>query len=475
MIKKILVIIAVTLATHANASVVNTKDSLYSHAKKAFDSGYFSAMEPTYINGAIHAGSWKDNWFVTVSGGASAFMGSPIGCNDLFGRIKPSLQISLGKWFTPTVGSRTVFQGFSFKDCENTSHIYRGYHTDLMWNLTSALFRNGGNTRWDIIPYAGLGLLHNDFNDKNPFAFSYGIAGQYRISDRLRLTMELGGTTTFKDFDGRGDSREFGDNLFNLSAGLSFSFGKTGWKKIVDAGPYIDQNHRMADYIAVLENRERNLRNKYNASLEVTAELKKILAIEGLLDKYKSRFPETNSEGDMESFFGLPKNDYSGLNSLRKRLGKGTDKSKTSVNAKNKRAVDAQKQDSLSGQLLYNAPVDTTHHGYECIGLPIHFFFVIGTSTFTDSSQLVNIDEIARVAKKHDLCIRIIGSADAATGDSMMNKDLSTSRANYIQSLLLQRGVTGENMEMIVQGGIDRYSPIPANRQVSIELFYKLD
>ena len=54
--------------------------------------------------------------------------------------------------------------------------------------------------------------------------------------------MELGGTTTFKDFDGRGASREFGDNLMSITAGLSVTLGKNGWKKVVDAKPYMKQN-----------------------------------------------------------------------------------------------------------------------------------------------------------------------------------------------------------------------------------------
>lgn len=39
--------------------------------------------KPAYLSGAIIP-SWKDNWFVSVSGGASSFIGSPLGCDDLF-------------------------------------------------------------------------------------------------------------------------------------------------------------------------------------------------------------------------------------------------------------------------------------------------------------------------------------------------------------------------------------------------------
>lgn len=90
--------------------------------------------KPAYLSGAIIP-SWKDNWFVSVSGGASSFIGSPLGCADLFGRIKPALQISLGKWHTPSVGNRLVFQGFEWKSGALTDQQYRHYHADLLVNL----------------------------------------------------------------------------------------------------------------------------------------------------------------------------------------------------------------------------------------------------------------------------------------------------------------------------------------------------
>ena len=56
------------------------------------------------------AANWGINWFIEVKGGASAFLGSPIGCRDVFDRVKPALQVGLGKWFTPAIGGRIGFQ-----------------------------------------------------------------------------------------------------------------------------------------------------------------------------------------------------------------------------------------------------------------------------------------------------------------------------------------------------------------------------
>ena len=47
---------------------------------------------------------------------------------------------------------------------------------------------------------------------------------------------------TARNFDGIGTSTKFGDNMISVSAGLSVTIGKTGWKRVVDATPYIEQN-----------------------------------------------------------------------------------------------------------------------------------------------------------------------------------------------------------------------------------------
>ena len=78
--------------------------------------------------------------------------------------------------------------------------------------------------------------------------------------------------------------------------------------------------------------------------------------------------------------------------------------------------------------------------GRECIGAPIFFFFELGTSHLTDTSQLVNLDELARVAKKYGLKVKVTGAADSATGTVGINNALSVSRADYIASE--QAGIT---------------------------------
>lgn len=59
--------------------------------------------------------------------------------------------------------------------------------------------------------------------------------------------------------------------------------------------------------------------------------------------------------------------------------------------------------------------------GKKCIGSPIFFFFELGTTNLTDKSQLVNLDEIARVVKQYGLTLRVTGAADSETGTGEIN------------------------------------------------------
>lgn len=132
-------------------------------------------LESTYHKGVFVTSPWNGNWFVSLQGGARAFIGKPVGCADLFDRIKPTISASLGKWFTPQIGARIGYGGWQFKDCELVTNDYHHFHADLMWNMFGCRYGKVENPRWGIIPYIGFGLMHNPQNGHNPFAVSYGI------------------------------------------------------------------------------------------------------------------------------------------------------------------------------------------------------------------------------------------------------------------------------------------------------------
>jgi outer membrane protein OmpA-like peptidoglycan-associated protein len=258
--------------------------------------------------------------------------------------------------------------------------------------------------------------------------------------------------------------------MVTLSAGLSFSLGKVGYKRVVDANPYITQNEWLLDYANRLQMRNRMLSSQHNEDERIKAEYRKILEIEGLLDLYRDRIPEDNRTGARPLY---PRNDYSGLNSLRARMNnRGWDGSLDKM----PRAM--QKRDEGNGEpakgldMTWDAYLTAMMNGEKPIGAPIYFFFQMGKDKLTDASQILNIDEIAEVVKVTTVKVKVIGAADAATGNEHINDNLSRLRADYIRRLLMERGIEGSRITTAYEGGINDYSPVQANRNTCVILSF---
>ena len=484
--KKIVIMSMLCLALTASASgQSNEVDSSYMEPVITSDV-MLQSLQPTYLRNVSEGSGWDRNWFLEVKGGTSAFLGSPVGCGDLFDRLTPAVQVGIGKWFTPAVGGRIEFQGCQFKNAEFATMKYQFIHADFMYNLTAFISQNElGLSRWDVIPFLGIGMVHNsDWSSgngsgtNNPFAFAYGLEARYRITNRLHLLAELSGMTTMKNFDAIGSSSRFGDNMLTLSAGLSVTIGKVGHKRIIDAKPYMSQNEWLLDYANGLSSRNRYLTKRVHEDELCMAEYRKILEIEGLLDLYKDRLTD-KGHTKIKSLY--PKNDYSGLNSLRARLAnRGWDGNpNTMPRAMQKRNGVEDTEDIYSLDSLFNnsgvtdnAYLSAMLNGQEYIGAPIYFFFHLGTDVLTEKNQVMNLDEIARVANKHGLQVKVIGAADSATGTESINDNLSRQRAEYIRRLLLDRGVDDSRVYTIYAGGIDKYSPAEANRNTCVVLSF---
>lgn len=451
---------------HANAETID--DGTDDWVPSGINEDMLRQIEPTYLKEVTVPSAWSSNWFVGMSGGISTFVGKPHGKGNLFDRMKPSMAIEAGKWFTPEIGGRFSFQGFQFKDASKNVRDYNMVHADFLWNVTNSFAKDHATTqRWGFIPYAGCGIIHNEDNGKSPFVINYGVIGQYHLTKRLAVNMELGGATTFRDYDGVGASNKFGDNLFTLSAGLTFNIGKVGWKKVVDATPYINQNKWLADYTNDLLVRNQKLSKAHAEDANVIAEMRKILEIEGLLKAYANRLTYNADSTEHRCY---PKNDYSGLNSLRARLAHKDWNGKGKPNADG-RSIEY--RFSASDSVIWNKYISEMTDGNKCIGSPVLFFFKIETSQLVDTSQMANLDELARIAKDYHLKVSVVGAADSATGTDEINNPLSKSRAEFITQQLILRGVDKSMIFSKSKGGIDKYSPVAANRHTAVRLFVK--
>ena len=424
-------------------------------------------IEPTYLDNVFAANVWDNNWFLSVKGGMSAFTGKPVGHGDFFDRKKPLLNISAGKWFTPFIGGRLAYQGLQLIDSDIESRSYQNVHADFLYNIAAHFKKSYDELpKWDLIPYAGCGIIRNSFTHQKPFAISYGIIGRYRLADRLHVSAEISATTTWQDFDGKGAPNKLGDHLLQASIGLDFTIGKVGWKKVIDPKPYIFQNDILMDHLGKMKDENFKLNKMHKKDAMALAEMRKILEIEGLLDKYDLAM---NTDG--ENVKTHPRNNYSGLNSLRARLrNKGWNGDEDDYKPVLKEGGDdVDSSAEMSPEQYFQVMKD----GKIFVGSPIFFFFKLGTDELTERAQIINIKEVASTIKKYGLCARIVGAADSQTGTAYINERLSAKRADYIAKMMREQGVPQEMIQTQYRGGISTYEPQTGNRNTCVMLYFK--
>ena len=189
-----------------------------------------------------------------------------------------------------------------------------------------------------------------------------------------------------------------------------------------------------------------------------------------------------------------PINDYDGLNSLRQRLanpswdgkaelfrsvgtGMKIEDGKTVPLSKKSESLDTvspvtSSETSVQGSVCHLKPyLQQMERGEVPIGAPVFIFFRLAGMYVTDSPQLLSVNAAADLAIAQNLRVRITGAADSATGSPKKNASLAIERARQVSSLMKDRGVPEERIEIRSEGGTNQYSPASANRNCMIELF----
>lgn len=175
-----------------NIKYINFRKSMYKPISKPTTMETIQASELTLNENTTN--ELTSNWFINVAGGASAFIGNPLGCEDLFGRIRPMLHLSVGKWFSPTTGGRIAFQGFDLKNHLIERQDYYHIHADFLWNITNVLQKDRQKeAKWQFIPFAGTGICENNATHQHMFTLNYGILNHLHLNKHLSLSLELGG------------------------------------------------------------------------------------------------------------------------------------------------------------------------------------------------------------------------------------------------------------------------------------------
>lgn len=341
------------------------------------------------VRGPYETNRFGDNWFIGAGGGINVFLNDGYKTN-----IGPSLDVSLGKWFTPAVGMRIGYSGLNTnywaddpsvlgRTLDKEENMYQqkfGYmyiHGDFLWNMSDALGGYKETRFWDLVPYLHAGYFRAYGLDgasyvNNEIAAGAGLLHNLRLSNRLDLIVDMKATL----INGRVDGSAGVAFLPSVTMGFAVDMG---WPDFVRTSTVIGAlEAATVDQIAALEAAAVAL-ELANATLE------------------KENIDLQNANGKLNEQ----------VNALKK----------------NKGGID---------------PVEF----YKGMS-PVAVYFNIGKSTLS-TDEMHHLDYIAKnivakAGKLDKIYITVMGSADSNTGTAKRNQTLSEARGKFVADILTSK------------------------------------
>lgn len=341
------------------------------------------------VRGPYETNRFGDNWFIGAGGGINVFLNDGYKTN-----IGPSLDVSLGKWFTPAVGMRIGYSGLNTnywaddpsvlgRTLDKEENMYQqkfGYmyiHGDFLWNMSDALGGYKETRFWDLVPYLHAGYFRAYGLDgasyvNNEIAAGAGLLHNLRLSNRLDLIVDMKATLV----NGRVDGSAGVAFLPSVTMGFAVDMG---WPDFVRTSTVIGAlEAATVDQIAALEAAAVAL-ELANATLE------------------KENIDLQNANGKLNEQ----------VNALKK----------------NKGGID---------------PVEF----YKGMS-PVAVYFNIGKSTLS-TDEMHHLDYIAKnivakAGKLDKIYITVMGSADSNTGTAKRNQTLSEARGKFVADILTSK------------------------------------
>ena len=106
----------------------------------------------------------------------------------------------------------------------------------------------------------------------------------------------------------------------------------------------------------------------------------------------------------------------------------------------------------------------------DIISYPFSIFFNRDSYQLMSRRDLVNLREIANVAKENGYKLRLRGSCDSATATPAYNQTLSENRCRKIMMELMEMGIPESQIILVPMGGVKELDPTEYDRRVLIEL-----
>ena len=190
---------------------------------------------------SVQTNGFWDNWFVSLNAGAQFSYLSPEGSQDFKDRITFSGLAYVGKWFTPGVGMRLAYNGVNFQGY-NDKLDYINLHVDAMMNVTNMIMGYNPERIYNLVPYVGMGGVRVFELNNYSFGFNAGILNTFRLNDSWAVNLEMSALLAEKDMDGVSVSKRGFDDLFSLTAGITYNIGGDTWNNSPDISALVMMN-----------------------------------------------------------------------------------------------------------------------------------------------------------------------------------------------------------------------------------------
>ena len=357
---------------------------------------------PYVTNGAF------DNMFINLGAGVNSVLERSYG----LGKMGLATDVTIGKWFSPTVGLRAGWHGINVtsKSGELNKAPYHYLHGDVLWNISNAIDGYKETRFWSFIPYVSGGLTmikHHDLKVYDQeFGAGAGLLNSLRLGERVNLNIDLGVVLSraqaynMQGFVGRYIG------LPSATLGLQFNLGRTGFDRLSSVMPVIvplpfteGQYNALKDKVAALERENAQLKNKI-ADLE-----NQLAPFKNLVDGQTYLFQNGRF---------------------------------TAVEAK--------------------------------VASPATIYFDLGSAKVSEREK-AHLEFFANSAVDNTTKLLLTGSADKQTGTAKGNQKLSEKRVDAVKALLEKLGANGSNIETVANGDSKNVFETPAkNRCVVIEV-----
>lgn len=228
---------------------------------------------------SVATNSFWANWY--ISAGAelnSAYTSEEVNVHKSpFSTKRATLgfNVAVGKWFTPSIGLRTKFQGiWSKRVISNSNHHsyeYWNLHEDVTFNLSNMLFGYNEKRVWNFIPYVGIGVARNMSKDTYDISYNAGLLNNFRVSKHASIFLDLSVAAIEGTADGANpdiwhhyDKTEarYWDKMVGASIGITYNLGKCTWEKAPDVNALIAMNKEQMDALnnSLKEQQDENAR-----------------------------------------------------------------------------------------------------------------------------------------------------------------------------------------------------------------------